>query len=64
VEHLARQEALIAELERDGHHTKLAKEPLATLRKTQFLHLEDRERLLEELRALDGSGLFPASGPS
>ena len=40
--HLARQEALIAELDRDGHDT-------ATMRATQRLHRQERNRLLAEL---------------
>jgi hypothetical protein len=47
--HLARQEALVAELDRDGHDTTEARKVLATLRATQTLHEEDVGRLLGEL---------------
>ncbi|MDA9421513.1 MULTISPECIES: hypothetical protein [Bradyrhizobium] len=47
--HLAKQEALIAELDRDGHDTADALKLLATMRATQRLHLQDRNRLLAEL---------------
>ncbi|RXG83666.1 hypothetical protein EAS61_41455 [Bradyrhizobium zhanjiangense] len=47
--HLLKQEALIAELDRDGHDTADAVELLATMRATQRLHLQDRDRLLTEL---------------
>jgi hypothetical protein len=47
--HLARQEELIAELDRDGHDTTEARKLLATLRATQALHQEDVERLLGQL---------------
>ncbi|SFH81178.1 hypothetical protein [Bradyrhizobium sp. Gha] len=48
-DHLARQEALVAELDRDGHDTADALAILATMRETQRLHLQDRDRLLAEL---------------
>ncbi|MGX4771138.1 hypothetical protein ACWAUC_15255 [Bradyrhizobium guangdongense] len=48
-EHLERQEALIAELDRDGYDTTDALKLLATMRATQQLHLQDRNRLLAEL---------------
>src|SRR5262245_52936872 len=48
--HLARQEALIAKLERGGHDLKAARTILATLRETQALHQQGRERLLQEAR--------------
>jgi len=47
--HLARQEQLIAELDRDGHDTTAAMSVLETLRRTQELHELDIERLLGEL---------------
>ena len=47
--HLARQEALIAELDRDGHDTADALKLLATMRATQRLHRQERNRLLAEL---------------
>jgi hypothetical protein len=47
--HLARQEELIAELDRDGLDTAEALKVLATLRETQALHEQDVHRLLGEL---------------
>ncbi|MGY8639304.1 hypothetical protein RAD15_43280 [Bradyrhizobium sp. 14AA] len=47
--HLAKQEALIAGLECKGRDTVNARMFLATLRETQALHLEHRDRLLAEL---------------
>ena len=46
---LSRQRALIAELDRDGHDTADARAILATIRETQRLHVEDRDRILKEL---------------
>ena len=40
---------LYAELENDGHDSTLAREILATLEKTQSLHVEARDRLIKEL---------------
>jgi hypothetical protein len=48
-QHLAKQECLIAELDRDGHDTTEALKLLVTLRKTQALHQRDVERILQEL---------------
>jgi hypothetical protein len=48
-ERLVRQQELIAELDRDGHDTKDARMILATMRETQALHRQDRERILSEL---------------
>jgi len=48
-QHLARQEEIIAELDRDGHDTTEARKVLATLRQTQVLHEQEVERLLREL---------------
>ncbi len=47
--HLARQEAIIAELDRDGHDATEALKLLATLRATQALHEQDLKRLLRQL---------------
>jgi hypothetical protein len=47
--HIRRQKAIIAELETDGHDSTLAREILATLEKTQALHVEGRDRLAKEL---------------
>lgn len=48
--HLARQFALIAELERRGHDTRCAQAVLTTMRKAQALYQQDRERILRELQ--------------
>ncbi|UFW46500.1 MULTISPECIES: hypothetical protein [Bradyrhizobium] len=48
-QHIARQEGLIAELDRDGHDTAEARKILNTLRETQRLHEQDVERLLLEV---------------
>ena len=48
-DHVIKQESLIAELDRDGHDTTEAKKVLATLRETQALHVEGRDRILKEL---------------
>jgi len=55
-QHLAKQEAIIAELDRDGHDTTDALAILVTLRETRSLHVQDRDRILSEL----GSRLRPA----
>lgn len=47
--HLARQEALIAKLDKHQHDTRGALAVLTTLRETQALHLQDRDRILREL---------------
>ena len=49
--HVAKQTALIAELERDRHNTVLAKELLAILCKTQQMHEDHREHIMLELDA-------------
>ncbi|QOZ45534.1 hypothetical protein XH89_20125 [Bradyrhizobium sp. CCBAU 53340] len=46
---VARQEALVRQLERDGHDTSDAFKVLATLRDTQALHEQAVVRLQEEL---------------
>jgi hypothetical protein len=46
VVHLARQRALITELDRAGHNTEEARAILESLMETQLLHQQDRERLL------------------
>jgi hypothetical protein len=48
--HLARQELLIAKLDRDGHDTTDAFILLDTLREAQELHKAGRERILRKLR--------------
>ena len=46
---VTRREALIAELDRDGHDTTKAWKLLATLRDTKSLHEQQLERILKEL---------------
>jgi hypothetical protein len=46
---LAKQEALILELDRHHHHIGGAVAVLATMRVTQSLHIDDRDRILREL---------------
>jgi hypothetical protein len=48
--HIARQERLIAALDRDGHDTEEACVILTTLRETQVLHEQDRDRVLKEFQ--------------
>jgi hypothetical protein len=48
-EHLARQRKIIAELERDGHDTKMARELLTQFEETFAIHVEDQERIEREL---------------
>jgi hypothetical protein len=48
-ERITRQEANIAERDRDGRNTTEAKELLAALRQTQALHVEARDRALADL---------------
>jgi hypothetical protein len=48
--HVARQFALIAELERRGHDTRCAQAVLTTMREAQVLYQQDRERILRELQ--------------
>lgn len=46
---LAKQEALIAELARHNHDTEGARAVLATMRETQTLHIDDRDRISRAL---------------
>ena len=48
--HIGKQEALVVELDRDGHDTKNASALLATFRQTQAQHVLNVERLLKELQ--------------
>ena len=48
-QHVRRQRELIADMERDGHDTELARELLAKFEKMLMLHLANRDRLIEEL---------------
>jgi hypothetical protein len=50
-EHIAKQTAMVAKLERDGHDSETAKELLALLHKTQHMHEDHREHILRELQA-------------
>jgi hypothetical protein len=45
--HILQQETRIAQLDRDGHDTTEARKFLATLRETQAVHVESRERILK-----------------
>ena len=49
-QHIERQRKLVAELERDGHDTALAKWLLRQLEELQVLHIQTRDRLREELQ--------------
>ena len=46
---ITRQRAIIANLQRDGHDTTMARELLATLEETQRLYVATRERTQQEL---------------
>lgn len=50
-EHIERQTALIAELDRDGHDSRTARDLLGTLKESLALHIADRDRLRHELAA-------------
>jgi hypothetical protein len=47
--HLTHQETIIAALDRDGHDTTDALALLATMRETQALHQQERDRILRKL---------------
>jgi hypothetical protein len=49
--HLARQRQIIASLTQDGHPVDEAVELLQTLEVSQRLHVESRDRLLQELKS-------------
>jgi hypothetical protein len=49
-EHIYKQEALIAELDRDGHDATDARALLQIMRDTQALHREDVKRILTALK--------------
>jgi hypothetical protein len=51
--HIAKQHAIIAELERDGLDATLAREVLTTFEEMQRAHVADRDRLKAELEAAD-----------
>jgi hypothetical protein len=48
-EHIVSQQALIAELERDGHDTAAAKQLLEMFEQSQAMHAAHAARLEEEL---------------
>jgi hypothetical protein len=48
-EHIARHEAVIADLERDGHDTTQARTLLETLLESQALHEQHRGWLLRQI---------------
>lgn len=50
MDHLVRQEEVLAELERDGHDTAEALKILATLRDTQRQHEQEVQRIAAELK--------------
>jgi hypothetical protein len=50
---LAKQEALILELDRHHHDIGGAVAVLATMRVTKSLHIDDRDRILRELERWD-----------
>lgn len=55
---ITEQKQRVAELERDGHDTKAARELLALFEEVQRVHLADRNRLRHELNEILGrSGL-------
>ena len=49
--HIAKQQAIVAELERDGHDARIARDLLDQLEQMQELHVADRDRRREELGA-------------
>lgn len=48
-QHIARQRKLVAELELDGHEATHAREILDRFEDLQRLHIQDRDRLEQEL---------------
>lgn len=49
---LARQQKLVAQLERGGRETETARNVLRTLENSQSMHKADRDRLVAELASL------------
>ena len=47
--HVAKQRGIVAELERDGHDARIARDLLAELEQMQALHVANRDRLREDL---------------
>jgi hypothetical protein len=52
IEHIERQQKVIAELERDGHDLTQAKALLDQFEQLQQMHVADRDRLLRNLETL------------
>jgi hemerythrin len=52
-QHVARQREMVAELERDGHDAKAARELLRQFEQTLAMHVADRDRWRGESRGLD-----------
>jgi hypothetical protein len=50
-EHLRRQRAIVAGMEREGQDASLARDTLALFEKSQATHLADRDRLRAEIHA-------------
>jgi uncharacterized protein YhaN len=48
-DHIAKQQAIIADLERDGHDTRQARTLLETLLESQALHEQHRGWLLRQI---------------
>jgi hypothetical protein len=46
---IERQRIIVAELERDGHNTAEALKLLAEFQRVQAMHIDDRDRLRDEL---------------
>lgn len=51
-QHVTRQRELVAELDRDGHDTAMARTLLRTFEDMQATHVADRDRLIAEIKAL------------
>jgi hypothetical protein len=47
--HIAKQQAIVADLERDGHDVRAARDLLNQLEQMLELHLANRDRLRKEL---------------
>lgn len=59
--HLARQRALVRNLERDGHGARAARVFLRSLEETHALHLEDRDRIRAQLGRAEKASRTPRS---
>jgi hypothetical protein len=61
---LERQEHLLVELERGGYHIADASAAVVTMKDTQTLHVEDRDRILKALEELNAAlGELPVAPP-